>query len=117
MPINYGGGSGGPTADTVTNPQVLFQALPSKAAKYGYLRDVQGDVLGKWYETRPQRDSVIKMNTGGGKTVVGLLALKSSINEGVGPAVYVRRRPLSMFAGPRRGPPAWARRHGRSSLA
>ena len=29
------------------------------------------------------------MNTGGGKTVVGLLALKSCINEGVGPAVYV----------------------------
>jgi hypothetical protein len=89
MPINYGGGSGGPTADTVTDPQKLFQALPAKAAKYGYLRDVQGDVLGKWYETRPQRDSVIKMNTGGGKTVVGLLVLKSSINEGAGPAVYI----------------------------
>ena len=73
----------------VTDPQKLFQALPSKAPKYGYLRDVQGDVLGKWYETRPQRDLVIKMNTGGGKTVVGLLVLKSSINEGAGPAVYV----------------------------
>ena len=29
------------------------------------------------------------MNTGGGKTVVGLLMLKSCLNEGVGPAVYV----------------------------
>ena len=27
--------------------------------------------------------------TGGGKTVVGLLMLKSCLNEGVGPAVYV----------------------------
>lgn len=89
MPINYGIITGGPTADTVTDPQKLFQALPAKAAKYAYLRDVQGDVLHKWYETRTQRDTVIKMNTGGGKTVVGLLALKSCINEGVGPAVYV----------------------------
>jgi superfamily II DNA or RNA helicase len=76
MPINYGIITGGPTADTVTDPQKLFQALPAKAAKYAYLRDVQGDVLHKWYETRTQRDTVIKMNTGGGKTVVGLLALK-----------------------------------------
>lgn len=89
MPINYGAITGGPTADTVTDPQKLFQALPAKAAKYAYLRDVQGDVLRNWYATRPQRDVVIKMNTGGGKTVVGLLALKSCINEGFGPAVYV----------------------------
>ena len=52
MPINYGAITGGPTADTVTDPQKLFQALPAKAAKYAYLRDVQGDVLRKWYETR-----------------------------------------------------------------
>ena len=40
MPINYGVITGGPTADTVTDPQKLFQALPAKAAKYAYLRDV-----------------------------------------------------------------------------
>jgi hypothetical protein len=89
MPINYGAVTGGPTADTVTDPQKLFQALPAKAPKYAYLRDVQGDVLRKWYDARTQRDTVIKMNTGGGKTVVGLLALKSCINEKVRPAVYV----------------------------
>jgi hypothetical protein len=32
---------------------------------------------------------VIKQNTGGGKTVVGLLVAQSSLNEGVGPAAYV----------------------------
>ena len=89
MAINYGSITGGPTADTVTDPQKLFQALPAKAVKYAYLRDVQGEVLRNWYEVRPQRDTVIKMNTGGGKTVVGLLALKSCMNEGIGPAVYV----------------------------
>jgi hypothetical protein len=32
---------------------------------------------------------VIKINTGGGKTVVGLLILRTCLNEGLGPALYV----------------------------
>jgi replicative superfamily II helicase len=79
----------GSTVDTVTDPQKIFHALPAKALKYEYLRDVQGEVLTKWLPIKTQRDVVIKMNTGGGKTVVGLLALKSCLNEGAGPAVYV----------------------------
>jgi superfamily II DNA or RNA helicase len=86
--IKYGKGSG-QSADTVTDPQKLFQALPSKAKKYAYLRDVQGDVLAKWHGAPKSRDTIIKMNTGGGKTTVGLLLLKACLNEGVGPAVYV----------------------------
>lgn len=89
MAINYTTIGSGLTADTVVDPQKLFQALPSKAKKYGYLRDVQGDVLGKWHASPKPRDTVLKMNTGGGKTVVGLLLLKSCLNEGIGPAVYV----------------------------
>ena len=88
MSINYDLFSG-PSADTVTDPQQLFQALPGRSKKYAYLRDVQGEVLSKWHEAPDQRDTVVKMNTGGGKTVVGLLALKSCLNGGVGPAVYV----------------------------
>ncbi|MEY9252337.1 hypothetical protein ABH989_006196 [Bradyrhizobium ottawaense] len=88
MAINYGSGTGGPSADTVTDPQKLFQALPAKDKKYAYLRDVQGDVLGKWFAAPKQKDTVIKMNTGSGKTTVGLLLLKSSLNEGVHPAAY-----------------------------
>jgi replicative superfamily II helicase len=89
MPIKYDTAKSGQSADTVTDPQKLFQALPGKAKKYAYLRDVQGDVLGKWHPSPKQRDTVIKMNTGGGKTTVGLLLLKSCLNEGVGPVVYV----------------------------
>src|SRR6266699_1388954 len=83
MAIKYGSGNGGPSADTVTDPQKLFQALPAKDKKYAYLRDVQGDVLGKWFAAPKQKDTVIKMNTGSGKTTVGLLLLKSSLNEAV----------------------------------
>ena len=32
---------------------------------------------------------ILKVNTGGGKTVIGLLILQSCLNEGVGPALYV----------------------------
>jgi replicative superfamily II helicase len=32
---------------------------------------------------------VIKQNTGGGKTVIGLLIAQSTLNEGVGKAVYL----------------------------
>jgi Helicase C-terminal domain/Type III restriction enzyme, res subunit len=88
MAINYGSGTNGPSADTVTDPQKLFQALPAKSKKYAYLRDVQGDVLGKWFAAEKQKDTVIKMNTGSGKTTVGLLLLKSSLNDGVQPAAY-----------------------------
>ncbi len=89
MPIKYDNDGSGQSSDTVTDPQKLFQALPGKAKKYAYLRDVQGDVLGKWHASPKGRDAVIKMNTGGGKTTVGLLLLKSCLNEGSGPAVYV----------------------------
>ena len=64
-------------------------ALPGKDKKYEYPRDVQSDVWKKWFECRDNKNSIIKMNTGSGKTTVGLLILKSCLNEGVGPAVYV----------------------------
>jgi hypothetical protein len=51
--------------------------------------DEQGDVLDSWYEKRTRTDNTIKMNTDAGKTLVGLVALQSSLNEGVQPAVYV----------------------------
>jgi hypothetical protein len=50
---------------------------------------VQGDVLTQWFERRDHRDLIIKMNTGSGKTLVGLLILQSCLNEGVGSAVYL----------------------------
>ncbi len=89
MVVNYGALKPGLTVDTVTDPQKLFHALPAKAKKYAYLRDVQGEVLTRWFAVKDMRDVVIKMNTGGGKTVVGLLLLKSCINGGAGPAVYL----------------------------
>ena len=71
------------------HPRDVFSALSGRAEGFGYLRDVQGQVLDAWYQRRTDRDVVIKMNTGTGKTAVGLLALRSSLNEGIAPALYV----------------------------
>jgi len=76
------------TIDTLINPRDLFSTLP-KDTKYQYPRDVQGQVWKKWYEKRDDKNIILKMNTGSGKTVVGLLLLKSSLNEKKAPAIYV----------------------------
>jgi len=70
-------------------PRELWASLPDKASGYGYLRDVQGQVLSAWHARRGEQDLVIKVNTGGGKTIDGLLVLQSYLNEGHGPALYV----------------------------
>ena len=46
-------------------------------------------MLEKWFARRDDRDVVIKQNTGGGKTVAGLLIAQSTLNEGIGKAVYL----------------------------
>ena len=77
------------TKTKAIEPREIFMTLPSKAAKYGYPRDVQSEVWKKWFEKRAEKNVILKMNTGSGKTVVGLVMLQSCLNEGEGPAVYV----------------------------
>jgi len=77
------------SADTVLEPREIFTVLTNKDPKYQYPRDVQAEVWSRWFERRNEKDIVVRMNTGSGKTVVGLLILKSCLNEGKGPAVYV----------------------------
>jgi hypothetical protein len=76
-------------ATAPTEPRELWASLPGKAKGYGYLRDVQGQVLAAWDDRREERDLVVKVNTGGGKTIDGLVILSSYLNAGEGPALYV----------------------------
>jgi hypothetical protein len=78
---------------SITEPAELFDALPNKARGYGYLRAVQKTVLDAWSPRRNERDLVIKTNTGGGKTIAGLLILQSCLHEGVAPALYLAPDP------------------------
>ena len=67
----------------IINPLAIFSSLPGKSEKYnGYLRNVQGEVLNQWFESRDKKDNIIKMNTGSGKTTVALLILQSCLNIG-----------------------------------
>ena len=78
-----------PVVDTATEPRRIFAALPARAAAYARPWDVQTQVWERWHERRTESDLLVKMNTGGGKTVVGLMMLKSCLNEGASPAVYI----------------------------
>ena len=70
-------------------PRDIFMELPNKDKRYSYPRDVQTEVWKQWFENRESKNNIIKMNTGSGKTAVGLLILQSCLNEGIGPAIYV----------------------------
>lgn len=73
----------------VTEPRRIFAALPSRTSTYAFPRDVQSEVWNLWHSRRDESDLLIKMNTGSGKTVVGLLILQSALNERSKPCVYV----------------------------
>ena len=79
----------GTSKSTPIEPREIFMTLPKKDKRYEYPRDVQSEVWKKWFDNRANKNNIIKMNTGSGKTVVGLMILQSCLNEGKGPAVYV----------------------------
>src|SRR5687767_7723902 len=79
---------GDEAAPAPIEPTELFRSLVT-ADRLAYLRDVQQDVLLAWHARRGERDTIVKMSTGAGKTIVGLLMLQSSLNEGVSPALYL----------------------------
>ena len=89
MSINFGALNKGPGREQAVHPRDIFNALPNKPRGMDYLRGPQDQVLQEWWSRRPARDLVIKMNTGGGKTIVGLLVAQSSLAEGAGPAAYL----------------------------
>ena len=64
-------------------------SLKTRDSKYVHPWDVQTNVWEKWFKQRECKDNIIKVNTGGGKTVIALMILQSCLNEGIGPALYV----------------------------
>lgn len=71
-----------------TDPHQVFRRLP-KPQHINDLWDSQTAVLREWDERRDENDLVLKLNTGGGKTLVGLLIAKSLMNELEQPALYL----------------------------
>ena len=71
----------------LTRPREIYASLEGR--KWPRLRPEQNEVLDSWYDRRSEPDLVLKQNTGGGKTLTGLLIAQSSLHEGVGPAVFL----------------------------
>lgn len=71
-----------------TDPIEIFRRLP-KSPEITDLYTSQAEVLREWYERQDERDIVIKLHTGGGKTLVGLLIAQSLLNKTHKPVLYL----------------------------
>ena len=74
----------------VIDPRDIFLTL-NRDKKLGFPRDIQTEVMKASFSQRDNPDTVVKLNVGSGKTLVGLLLLQSSLNEGLRPAFTSRR--------------------------
>jgi len=74
--------------DRVIEPLKIFKGLTLRGPIEN-IWDPQAEALKAWHEKREQTDTVVEMNTGGGKTFVGLLISLSLVNETEGKVVYV----------------------------
>ncbi|MGB7160107.1 MAG: DEAD/DEAH box helicase family protein [Tepidisphaeraceae bacterium] len=73
---------------TLVDPIQIFESLTLR----GSIKDIWGsqkDALKDWHEHRDAPDTQFDMTTGGGKTLVGLLAAQSLVNETRGKILYV----------------------------
>ncbi len=79
----------GKKAERATDPVKLYDTL-DRAHDKGPLRPAQLAVLQTWFSAhRGDRDVIVKLHTGQGKTLIGLLMLQSQLNSGKGPALYL----------------------------
>ncbi len=71
------------------DPSDIYDRLDRTSDK-GPLRPAQVAVLDKWHASlRDTRDVILKLHTGQGKTLIGLLMLQSKMYENGKPAVYL----------------------------
>lgn len=88
MPIDFRKLTSQAISGRAIDPLEIWEQLDREVGKE-YLRPIQETVLKEWFARRGEVDTIIKMNTGTGKTLVGLLILQSSMHENVGPALYI----------------------------
>jgi len=73
----------------LTDPIEIFTSLDKESGKE-YLRPSQKATLEYWYaNSKDQKDIIIKLHTGQGKTLIGLIILQAFLNEKKGPAIYI----------------------------
>lgn len=79
----------GKKAEKPIDPTKLYDTL-DRAHDKGPLRPAQQSVLTEWFaHHRASRDVIVKLHTGQGKTLIGLLLLQARLNDTKGPALYL----------------------------
>lgn len=77
-------------ASKIINPIDIFENLDKEEDDKAYIRPGQKNVLELWDKNhRTDKDTIVKLHTGQGKTLIGLLMLQSLLNEDCGPALYL----------------------------
>lgn len=71
------------------DPITVFERRPSLPNTPNDLWRGQTEALNEWHKNRDKSDIFIALNTGAGKTLVGLLVAQSLVNEGVENVTYV----------------------------
>lgn len=71
------------------DPIKIFEALPSLSGTPNDLWRGQDKALSDWHAVRAKSDVLISLNTGAGKTIVGLLIAQSLVNEELDNVIYV----------------------------
>jgi len=69
-----------PSSKKPTDPLDIFNKLTLRGSIEN-IWEPQAEALKKWHRVRDSSDAVIQMNTGGGKTLVGLMIAQSLLNE------------------------------------
>ena len=71
------------------DPVEIYDSL-DRRSETGPLRPSQERILADWYSSRRNDiNNIIKLHTGEGKTLIGLLLLQSKINSEEGPCLYI----------------------------
>ncbi len=71
------------------DPIEIYKSLDRTREK-GELRSAQEIILKEWYSKyNNKKDSIIKLNTGKRKTLIGLLILQSKLNKNEEPCLYL----------------------------
>lgn len=71
------------------DPIAIFERRPSLPNTPNDLWRGQTEALNEWHKNRSKSDVFIALNTGAGKTLVGLLVAQSLVNEGIENVTYV----------------------------
>jgi len=75
--------------DKKITPTEIYSSLDRRSVT-GPLRPAQNQILDDWFNNyQENHDLIIKLHTGEGKTLIGLLILLSKLNQNQGPCMYI----------------------------